>query len=291
MDVSTARLADYAQLARPRIALMVLITVTFGAMLASVDRVPLAILIHALISTTMVTASASALNQYIERESDTLMRRTQNRPLPAGRLAPWEVLALGVALGAVGLAYQMLVLPPATAAVTAFTLLSYVFAYTPSKTRTTLNTLIGAVPGALPPVIGWTAVTGTIDRPALALFLVLFFWQVPHFLAIAWMYRDEYARAGHQMLPVTDTDGRLTARQMIVYLLALIPVTLLAGQALGASWGYAAGAIALGLYFLRPALAFRREPSVATARRVLRVSIVYLPALLALLLGAKYLSI
>lgn len=288
---STARMADYVQLARPRIAVMVLITVTFGALLASVDRVPVVLVLHAIISTTMVTASASALNQWLERETDGKMLRTMNRPLPAGRLAPVEVLAFGLAMGIVGLAYQATVLPPAAVAVTAFTLLSYILAYTPSKTRTTLNTLIGAIPGALPPVIGYVALTGSMDFVAYVLFLVLFFWQVPHFLAIAWMYREEYARAGHKMLTVTDSDGRLTSRQMIVYLIALVPVSLLAGQAVGGSWLYVLGAIALAGYFLRPALEFRSAPSVPAARRVLRASILYLPGLLALMLAAKYWSI
>lgn len=286
-----ARASDYLQLARPRIAVMVLITVTFGAMLAPVERVPLITLLHALLSTAMVTAAASAINQYLERETDALMRRTMNRPLPAGRLAPLEVLGFGLALAVLGLAYQLLVLPPATAVVTALTLGSYVLVYTPSKTRTTLNTLIGAVPGALPPVIGWAAVSGEVDFASMSLFLVLFFWQIPHFLAIAWMYREEYARAGHRMLTVSDAYGRLTARQMIVYLLALIPVTLLAGQAVGASWGFVAGAMGLGIYFLKPALEFRAAPGNIPARRVLKASIVYLPAVLGLLLAAKYLAI
>jgi heme o synthase len=284
-----SRLADYIQLARPRVALMVLLTVLLGGWLAAVGTTPTDQLLNAVLSTALVTASASALNQYLERESDARMRRTMNRPLPAGRLAPVEVLAFGVLLGAVGIAYQLLVLPPAAVAVTAFTLISYVAIYTPSKTRTNLNTLIGAVPGAMPPVIGWTAVRGQVDAGALALFLVLFFWQVPHFLAIAWMYREEYGRAGHKMLPVDDVTGAMTSRQMLVYLTALLPASLLAGQAIGGGWVFAVGAIVLAAYYFVPILVFRRQPGYAPARAVLKASIVYLPALLGLLLAAKYL--
>jgi protoheme IX farnesyltransferase len=284
-----SRTADYVQLARPRIALMVLVTVLLGGWLAAVGTAPTERLLHAVISTALVTASASALNQYLERDSDGRMRRTMNRPLPAGRLMPAEVLVVGIILGVVGMAYQMMVLPPAAVAATAFTLISYVAVYTPCKTRTTLNTLIGAVPGAMPPVIGWTAVRGQVDAGAVALFLILFFWQVPHFLAIAWMYREEYARAGHKMLPVTDETGAMTSRQMLVYLAALVPASLFAGQALGAGWPYAVGATLLALYYLKPILVFRRQPAFAPAKSVLKASLVYLPGLLGLLLAAKYL--
>ncbi len=286
---SQSRVSDYLQLARPRVAVMVLLTVLLGGWLAAIGAAPADRLFHAVLSTALVTASASALNQYLERDSDARMRRTMNRPLPAGRMAPAEVLAIGVFLGVVGMAYQMIALPPAAVAVTAFTLISYVAIYTPAKTRTTLNTLIGAVPGAMPPVIGWTAVRGQIDAGAIALFLVLFFWQVPHFLAIAWMYRDEYGRAGHKMLPVDDDTGAMTSRQMLVYLAALVPASLFAGQALGAGWLFAVGAVLLALYYFAPILVFRRQPGYAPAKTVLKASLVYLPGLLGLLLAAKYL--
>lgn len=285
---TSPRWADYLQLARPRVAVMVLITVFLGGWLAAFDTIPADRLFHAVLSTALVTASASMLNQYLERDSDGLMRRTRNRPLPAGRMASGEVLLLGAMLGAAGLAYQYFTLPSAATAVTAFTLISYVAVYTPSKSRTTLNTLIGAVPGAMPPVIGWIAVRGQVDAGAVALFLVLYLWQVPHFLAIAWMYRDEYARAGYKMLPVSDESGKSTSRQMIVYLSALAPASILAGQAIGANWLFALCALVMAGYYLRPVLAFRRQPNYESARHVLRASIIYLPGLLLMMLAAKY---
>jgi protoheme IX farnesyltransferase len=216
------------------------------------------------------------------------MRRTEGRPLPAGRLQPVEVLVFGTMLGVIGIAYLALTLQqPCTPLVAAFTFLAYVGIYTPLKSRTTWNTIIGAVPGALPPVIGWTAVTGQIDPEAWVLFGIVFLWQVPHFLAIAWIYREDYGRAGMQMLPVVDPDGRRTSRQMILTTLILIPVSFL--PVLGGSAGplYLLGALALGLAFLARACDFTRSISSEDARRVLRASLMYLPGLFALLLLDK----
>jgi protoheme IX farnesyltransferase len=213
------------------------------------------------------------------------MRRTENRPLPAGRLSPAEVLAVGIVLGVGGVAYLALTLPHLLAAgIAALTFVLYVGVYTPLKPYTVWNTLIGAVPGALPPVIGWAAVKGTIDAEVLALFLILFVWQVPHFYAIAWMYRDDYARAGYRMLPTQDVDGRRTARHMIAFCVALLGVGLgpwLLGKHPTSSL-YAVGSLLLGGLFLGSAVGFAVRPSVARARRVLRCSLLYLPALLGL---------
>src|SRR5262245_11213891 len=217
LAVASPRVADYVQLIRPRVASMVVLTVFLGGWLASIDQVLTPTLLHALISTMLVTASASILNQWIERDTDARMPRTADRPLPAGRMVPAEVLTIGVGLGVIGLLYQWLTLPPVTFIVTAFTLFSYIALYTPAKKATTLNTLIGAVPGAMPPVIGWTAVRGQFDLGAATLFLILFIWQVPHFLAIAWMYRDQYAAAGYRMLTADDETGAMTSRQMVIY--------------------------------------------------------------------------
>jgi heme o synthase len=280
-----SRVADLIELTKPRIGVMVLFTVAAGALLARPGPVDIILLVNALIGVGLVASAASALNQLLERHSDAQMRRTENRPLPAGRLLPVEVLGFGLLLAVIGLAYLALTMRhPLPVAVTAFTLVSYVLIYTPLKRHTTLNTLIGAVPGALPPVIGWTAVTGTLDREAVALFLILFLWQVPHFLAIAWRYREDYGRAGLQMLPVVDPDGAMTARQMVSYCLALLPVSLMPALLLQAGWFYAIGAVLLGLFFTHAALGFWRKRDRATARRVLHASLVYLPALLALLL-------
>jgi protoheme IX farnesyltransferase len=279
------RLGDYVQLMKPRVLVLVLFTVATGALLAASGAPNWAVLVHALVGTSLVAAGASAFNQWLERDSDALMQRTANRPLPAGRLHPAEVLLLAVTLGAGGVAYLAVALyQPHAALVAAVTFFCYVFVYTPLKRRTSLNTLVGAVPGALPPVIGWTAVRGVLDGEVAALFVVLFLWQVPHFLAIAWIYREDYARAGLRMLPVEDPDGSLSGRQMVSYCLALIPASLTPVLLGRAGPLYLAGALALGLGFLSCAVAFARTSSVPQARRVMRASLIYLPALLALLL-------
>lgn len=283
--LTRTRLADYLELTKPRVAVLVLFTVAAGALLAAHGVPDFIALVHTLCGTALVAAGASALNQLLERQTDALMVRTENRPLPAGRLQPGEVLVLGAGLGIAGVLYLAATLRQPTAAlVAAATFVSYVFLYTPLKRVTPLNTLVGAVPGALPPVIGWTAMRGSVDLEVVTLFLILFLWQVPHFLAIAWIYRDDYARAGLKMLPVVDREGGSTAHQMVTYCLALLPVSLTP-----VLWGlggplYLGGAFVLGVGFLIRALHFTQSRSVGQARRVLRASLVYLPALLALLL-------
>jgi protoheme IX farnesyltransferase len=285
LPLQRSRAADYLELTKPRVAVLVLFTVAAGAWLAGHGAPDPACVLHAVCATALVAAGASTLNQLLERHSDALMRRTEGRPLPSGRLQPVEVSLFGAALGVGGLAYLGLaVRQPLAVLAAAFTFVSYVFLYTPLKRRTTLNTLVGAVPGALPPVIGWAAVRGTIGPEAVALFLILYLWQVPHFLAIAWIYRADYARAGLRMLPVVDPDGSMTGRQMAMYCLALIPVSLLPALLRQADPLYMAGAVVLGLGFLLTALGFVREASVPQARRVMRASLLYLPALLLLLL-------
>ena len=283
-SLASSRLADYLMLTKPRLTIMVLFTVAAGALLAAAGSPDWIILCHTVIGTALVAAGGSALNQFLERESDGLMGRTENRPLPAGRLLPAEVLFFGVALAVAGVAYLAVVVQqPLAALVAAVTILSYVFVYTPLKRKTTLNTLVGAVPGALPPLIGWSAVRGTLDLEIASVFVVLFLWQIPHFLAIAWIYREDYGRAGLCMLPVVDRDGSMSARQMVGYCLALLPASLMP-LLLGRAGGlYMAGAVALGVGFLGFALAFWRVHSLARARGVLRASLIYLPALLALL--------
>src|SRR5437868_2268360 len=202
------RFADYVELTRPRIAVLLLFTLAAGFGLASAGAPDLARLLHTLLGTALLVAGASALNQVFERHSDALMERTGNRPVPSGRLQPVAVLLFGVGLALAGLAYLVLtVRQPLAIMAAAFAFVSYVFLYTPLKRTTTLNTLVGAVPGAMPPVIGWTAVTNSFDPAAAILFAVVFLWQVPHFLAIAWIYRDDYARARFRMLPA-GSEGR-----------------------------------------------------------------------------------
>jgi protoheme IX farnesyltransferase len=285
VTLAPSRLADYLMLTKPRVAVLVLFTVAAGALLASPHSPDWTVLFHTVFGTALVAGGASALNQFLERESDGHMWRTENRPLPAGRLLPLEVLLFGTALGAAGIAYLALVVrQPLAALVAATTFLSYVFVYTPLKRKTTLNTLIGAVPGALPPVIGWVAVRGSFDLEIGSLFVVLFLWQIPHFLAIAWIYRDDYRRAGLYMLPVVDRDGDISARQMVGYCLALLPASLMPLLLGRAGVLYLTGAVVLGVGFLGFALAFWHARSLARARGVLRASLVYLPVLLALLL-------
>jgi len=275
--------ADYLQLTRPRLCVMALLTVAAGAVLASGGAPDWRITTHALVGAALVAAGASALNQWSEREVDARMRRTRDRPLPAGRLQPGAVLVLGIASAAGGVVYLAAALASALAAVVAaLTLLTYVLVYTPLKRRTPLNTLVGAIPGALPPVIGWTAVRGSVGAEAGALFAVLFLWQVPHFLAIAWIYREDYGRAGLCMLPSVDPEGTATGRQMIVYGLALVAASLMPVVVGGAGPVYLAGALILGIGFLAYAVGFSLRRSTERARGVLRASLIYLPALLTL---------
>jgi len=292
LPMTRSRWLDFVELTKPRIGLMVLFTVAIGGLLAKPGAVEWIELMHAVIGAALVASGASALNQWLECRSDALMRRTENRPLPARRLSSGEVLGFGIVLSVVGLAYMLVVMAHLLAAVvTAVTLVSYVAVYTPLKRKTSLNTLVGAVPGALPPVIGWTALTGTLDVGALILFLIVFLWQVPHFLAIAWIYRKDYARAGLKMLPGVDDDGSATARQMVIYTLALITCSLLPVLLRDASIMYAFGALGMGVYFLRSIWGFLGERSDAQARRVLHASLIYLPAVMMLLLFERWFRI
>jgi len=279
-SLALTRTVGYLQLVRPRLGLLVLVTVGAGWLLAATNGANCVPLIHALIGTTLLFAGASALNQWLERDSDALMQRTSNRPLPAARLQSREVLVLGCALSAAGLADLAAARQLLGVGLGVFALISYVLIYTPLKRRTTLNTLIGAVAGAVPPLIGWAAARGRLDAGALALFLIVFLWQVPHFLAIAWIYRDEYRSAGLRMLPVFDRDGLQTGRQMTRYTLMLIFASIMP-CALGlGSWLLAAGAVVLGGVFLYSAVVFNRNPTNHQARRVFRASLVFLPTLL-----------
>ena len=281
---ATTRLADYVQLTRPRLTAMALLTVAVGALLASAGAPDWGIVAHAVIGAALVAVGASALNQWMERDTDARMQRTQDRPLPAGRLRPGEVLVFGVASAVSGVVYLALALPHLLAAgVAALTLLIYVFVYTPLKRRTPLNTLAGAIVGALPPVIGWTAVRGSVSAEIVALFGILFLWQAPHFLAIAWIHRADYCRAGLRMLPSVDPQGRMIGRQMIGYSVALIPVSLALLVLRTAGPVYAGGALFLGLGLLACAMRFALLPSASRARVVLWASLIYLPGLLALL--------
>jgi protoheme IX farnesyltransferase len=263
---------------------MALLTVAAGAVLASGGAPDWRTLAHTLVGAALAAAGASALNQLLERESDARMQRTRERPLPSGRLRPGEVLVFGLASAVGGVIYLDLTLTsPLAAALTALTLLTYVVVYTPLKRMTALNTLVGAISGALPPLIGWAAVRGSLGAGAVVLFLVLFLWQMPHFLAIAWIYRADYERAGLRMLPALDPEGGMVGRQMVCYCLALVAASLAPLVVGGGGPVYLAGALFLGIGFLACAVGFARRRSVARARVVLRASLIYLPVLLVLL--------
>ena len=278
------RALDFLALTKPRVNLLVLATTLAGLYLASPAGVTLALAVHTLVGTALVAGGAAALNQVWERETDRRMRRTSGRPLPRGRLRVAEGTWFGVGLAAVGLIELAVWATPAAAIVAAATLISYVLVYTPLKTRTSLATLVGAVPGALPPVIGWAAATGTITLPAIVLFGIVFFWQMPHFLAIAWMYKDDYASAGIPLLPVVEPDGRRTGRQALLYTAALWPVSVLPAIVGIAGAPYSAVATSLGIVFIWLSVAFARDRSADSARQLFLFSITYLP----LLLGAKF---
>lgn len=281
------RLADYLDLTRPRIALMVLVTVLVGYALASSAGWQTAPLIHALAGVALVAAGTSALNQLIEWRSDALMDRTAERPLPAGRLLPGEVLLFGVAAGAGGCLYLATFVNLLTAALAAMTLVLYVAVYTPLKSRTAACTAVGAVSGALPPVLGWTAAGGRLDGHALILFAILYLWQFPHFLAIGWLYRREYASAGLRMLPAGGRIRGVTGLAAVSYAALLLPVSLLpGGLAMSdslAGGGYLLAASVLGLGYLACAVRFLIVESRRAARGLLWASLVYLPLLLAAL--------
>jgi protoheme IX farnesyltransferase len=278
---------DFLALTKPRLNLLVLLTTLAGLYLASPGGVSLTLAFHTFVGTALVAGGAAALNQVWERETDKRMRRTRNRPIPRGRLGVPEGTWFGIALSVAGLIQLTLGATPAAAAVAAATLISYVLIYTPLKTRTSLATLVGAVPGALPPVIGWAAGTDAVTLPALVLFGIMFFWQMPHFLALAWMYREDYASAGIPVLPVVDPDGRRTGRQALLYTAALWPVSILPALFGLAGAPYSAIATSLGFVFIWLGMVFARHRSQATARRLFLFSITYLPLLLGALVADR----
>jgi protoheme IX farnesyltransferase len=275
---------DYYELTKPRMNFLVLITTLVGFYLASDGKLDWRLLLPTLIGTALTAAGASVLNQFVERDLDALMPRTRNRPLPAGRVGAAEALAWGVALGAVGVLTLTLCVNLLTAILGAFTLLTYVLVYTPLKRVTTLNTVLGAVPGAIPPMMGFTAVHGGFSPGALALFAILFFWQMPHFLAIAILYRRDYALAGFKMLPVVDEDLSVTGRQIVLYSVALIPVSFMPVQVGLAGQAYFAAALMLGLAFLSFGVSCATTKTRLDARKLFFASIIYLPALLGVLM-------
>ena len=277
------RLAAYAELTKPRITFLIVLTSAAGFGLASPGRVDYAALCIAMVGIAMLSSGIATLNQYMERDLDALMRRTADRPLPSGKLLPWEALLFGAGLTVLAEVYLAVLVNPLSAVLGLTVIAGYLFAYTPLKTRTSLSTMVGAFPGAVPPLIGWAAARGSISIEAWVLFAILFLWQFPHFLAIAWMYREDYGRAGILMLPVVEPDGRVTGQQIVVYTLLLLPVSLLP-TVLGISGKvYLYGAIVLGLLFLYSSLRAALSKSRQEARRLLLASVIYLPLLFILM--------
>jgi len=277
-----SRAADFAELAKPRITSLVLVTAAVGFAVGGQGSIDWLAFLVFMAGTGLLCGGASALNQYLERDADALMERTRRRPIPGGRIRPEEALVFGLALSAAGLAVLAFV-NALTLALGAASLVSYVLAYTPLKRVTSLCTVVGAVPGALPPLMGWAASRGSLGAAGWGLFAILFLWQLPHFLAIGWLYRDDYARGGFPMLAVTDRDGASTGRQAVLYATALLPVTLAAGLLASAGAGYLWGGLVLGLGFLACAAAFAWKRTVGSARRLFLASVLYLPLLLGLM--------
>jgi protoheme IX farnesyltransferase len=277
------RVAAYLELTKPRITFLIVLTAAAGFALASSAHIDYTGLLRSMLGIALLSSGIATINQYMERDLDALMRRTANRPLPSGKLLPAEALAFGVSLIVLAEIYLAVLVNPLTALLGLTVIAGYLFGYTPLKTRTTLSTMVGAFPGAVPPLIGWAAARGTIGLEAWVLFAILFLWQFPHFLAIAWMYREDYARAGILMLPVVEADGRVTAQQIVVYTILLLPVSLLP-TVLGVSGKvYLYGAIVLGLLFLISSVRAAISKSRQEARRLLLASVIYLPLLFILM--------
>jgi len=279
--------AVFADLVKARLTTLVLLTTAVGFYAGWIGLMNFVLMFNTLAGTALVAAGAAALNQLLESEYDAKMRRTQSRPLPSGRLQPATVAIFGGVSSVAGLVYLALGVNLLTSVLGAVTLVSYLFIYTPLKRVTWLNTAIGAIPGAFPPLMGWTAARGELSGEGWALFAILAFWQIPHFFAIAWIYRDEYAKAGFIMLPNVDAGGRRTAQQTVSHALALVTASLAPFALKMAGPVYLAAALILGAGFLWCAVQFSRQLTLARARQLFLASIIYLPLLLAALVWDK----
>jgi protoheme IX farnesyltransferase len=279
--------AVFSDLIKARLTTLVLLTTAVGFYIGGRGAMDFVLFFNTLAATGLVASGASALNQLLEREYDAKMRRTQDRPLPSGRLQPTTVAIFGGVSSVAGLVYLALAVNLLTSVLGAVTLVSYLFIYTPLKRVTWLNTAMGAIPGALPPLMGWTAARNELNGEGWVLFAILAFWQLPHFFAIAWMYRDEYAKAGFVMLPNVDADGRRTGQQTVSHTFALLIASLGPFVFKMAGTIYLVGAIILGMGFLFCAIQFSRQLTLARARQLFLASIIYLPLLLALMVWDK----
>lgn len=282
----TRLIGDLFELVKARLTLLVLLTTAVGFYLGAEDPVNWSALLHTVLGTAAAAAGAAALNQWWEHKLDALMQRTRLRPVPSGRMRPIEALVIGTILSIFGVTYLAFVCNALSAALAAITIIIYVFAYTPLKLISTFNTALGAVPGALPPMIGWAAARGTLDAGSWILFAILFFWQLPHFFAIAWMYRDDYARAGFQMISNDDQTGERSASQSVFFCMILFVIAALPAFIRMATVFYLLTELILSAVFVAVAMRFLKTRTRSDARRLFITSIIYLP----LLLGALVLS-
>ena len=279
--------ADLAELVKARLTLLVLLTTAVGFYIGSESPINYATLFHVVFGTAAAAAGAAALNQWWERRADALMRRTRTRPIPAGRMPPLQALVLGVALSVFGVAYLAIACNALSAALTAITVAIYIFAYTPLKRASTANTAVGAVPGAIPPMIGWAAACGNIGAGAWALFAIVFLWQLPHFFAIAWMYREDYSRAGFRMISSDDQSGERSASQSVLFCILLLVIAGLPAFLGIATVVYLPIELLLGGLFVAVAMRFLRMRTPSAARSLFLASIIYLPLLLGALVLTK----
>ena len=277
------KLAAYFELTKPRIAVLLVMTSAAGFYVGRRENFDVLLFINSMVGIALLAFGVATLNQYIERFIDVLMARTASRPLPTGKISPNEALVFGVLQCVAAEIYLWVLVNPLTAVLGLTVIIGYVLLYTPLKTRTTACTAIGAIPGAMPPLMGWTAATGDITLGAWALFATQFLWQFPHFLAIAWIYRDEYANAGIKMLPAVEPSGDLTARQILVFTIMLVPVSLAPFFLQFAGLIYLIGALVLGIWFLWKSILAARLKTNEAARQLLIASVIYLPLLFILL--------
>jgi len=287
-DHAGRRVADFLALCKPRVVAMVLVTTAVGYYLGGTAApIDYARFLSTLVGTALAAGGTLALNQYMERERDALMQRTRDRPLPDGRIVPADALLFGTVITVAGLAYLAFAVDPLPALVTALTTATYLFAYTPLKARTSLCSVVGAIPGALPPLTGWAAARGSLGIEAGVLFAIMFLWQIPHSLAIASLYRDDYARAGIRLLPVIEPDGSSTGRHVLSNSFALLMVALMPTMIGLAGSTYFVVALALGLLLVLASARLARSASPADARRLLLATLVYLPLLLVAMAADK----
>jgi protoheme IX farnesyltransferase len=282
------RALAYLELTKPRIAILLVLSSAAGFYVASSAGFEPLLFIHAMVSITLLAFGVSTLNQYIERDIDPLMARTAERPLPTGRVTPNEALVFGIVQCVVAELYLLLMVNVLTALLGMVVIVGYVFLYTPMKTRTSLSTVVGAIPGALPPLMGWTAATNKITVVAWALFATQFLWQFPHFLSIAWLYRKQYANAGIKMLPVVEPTGKLNGQQIVLFSVMLLPVSLAPYFFQISGLIFLVGAVLLGLWFVCASIQAARTKSDEMARKLLLVSVIYLPLFFLLMVADKY---